>query len=369
MEEPRLLVDGAQAFPEIIRRIRASERRIEINMFIWRDDAIGNRLARELLGAAERGVHVELVKDRYGILCEYAEEGQCSLFHPKPTFGERVSVWGLELLYNLDLLFRERPGGESALCRALREHPNVAVSAGEYRRDHSKFYIFDDAVLILGGINVEDKENGADRAGRRYRDYMVELRGEETVRAFRRHRERPYAGPDGIFACNLKRPVRRFELRDRLLALIDGAERELTILMAYFSPDARFLAALKRAAGRGVRVRLLLPARANFTDASNKRTLCALCGREGITLYLSDRMVHAKLFLSEKTIAVGSCNISKKAFGELDELDVFLPNDGGAFARSVRDSVEETVAEAALVTGRGMLRHSEPLAWMESLLM
>jgi len=369
MEEPKLLIDGRQAFPEVIRCIRAAERRIEINMFIWRDDEIGNRLAAELLRAAERGVRVELVKDRYGLLCEYAEECQRSLFHARPTVGERVNIWGLELLYNRDLLFRERPRGENALCRALRAHPNVAVSAEVCRRDHSKFYIFDDAVLILGGINVEDKENGADRAGRRYRDYMVELRGEETVRAFRRHRTQPDASADAIFACNLKCPVRRFELRDRLLALIDGAERELTILMAYFSPDAQFLSALRAAAGRGVRVRLLMPARANFTDASNKRTLCALCGCEGLTLYLSDRMVHAKLFLSEKTIAVGSCNISKKAFGELDELDVFWPNDGGAFAQAVRASVEETVAEAARVTGPEMLRHNALLAWMESLLM
>lgn len=364
-----LLVDGREAFPAIVRRIRAAECSVYVNMFIWRDDGIGNRLAGELLRAAERGVRVTIVKDRYGALCEHCEENRASFFHPRPTLSEWVKIVGLELLYNRDLLRQKRPRGENALRDALLRHPNVSVSADENRYDHSKFWVFDDNTLILGGVNVEDKENGADRLGRRYRDYMAEVRGEEAVRRFWARRAAPEADMDDLFACNLKSPRRSFELKERYLRLIDGAEESLTILMAYFSPDAEILRAIEAAAARGVAVSVLMPARANLTDASNKRTLRGLYGIPGVALYLSDDMLHAKLLLSEKELSLGSCNVSKKAFRQLDELNLFLPNDGGAFAASVCESAEETIAEARRVTDPAMLRHSALLARLENILL
>lgn len=363
-----LLIGGREAFPEIARRIRAAERSVYVNMFIWRDDGIGNRLAAELLHAAERGVRVTIVKDRYGIVCEQSEECRASFFHPRPKPAEWVKIFGLELLYNADLMPQKRPRGENALRDALLRHPNVTVSADENRHDHSKFWVFDDETLILGGINVENKEDGADRAGRRYRDYMVELRGAELVRRFWQRRGEPTASEDDVFAFNLKSPRRCFELKDRYLRLIDGAAERLTILMAYFSPDADILRAVEAAAARGVDVCVAVPARANFTDANNKRTLQTLYGIPGVTLYLSDYMLHAKLLMSEKELSIGSCNVSKKAFRQLDELNVFLPNDGGAFAASVRESVKATIAEAQRVTDPAMLRHSALLARLESVL-
>ena len=70
--------------------MREARESIYINMFIWRDDVIGNTIARELLEAADRGVKVEIVKDRYGILCEYSEEDQSSFFHKDPRLPEKA---------------------------------------------------------------------------------------------------------------------------------------------------------------------------------------------------------------------------------------------------------------------------------------
>ena len=58
-----LIVDGKNAFPEIIKYIRSAEHSIYINMFIWRNDSIGNLLAQEILDAANRGVKVYISKD------------------------------------------------------------------------------------------------------------------------------------------------------------------------------------------------------------------------------------------------------------------------------------------------------------------
>ena len=58
-----LLVDGKEAFPEILRCIGDAQESIYINMFIWRDDRIGNDIAQAVLEAAQRGVQVEISAD------------------------------------------------------------------------------------------------------------------------------------------------------------------------------------------------------------------------------------------------------------------------------------------------------------------
>ncbi len=365
----RLLVDGAEAFPEIIRCIREAKRTIEINMFIWRDDGIGNVIARELIAAADRGVLVSIVKDRYGVSCELSEEDRSSFFHSDATVKERLMAQALTLLYAREIFFTPVKSPDP-LANVLRAHPNIHVSDRAYRCDHSKFYIFDDEVLILGGINIEDKENGADIRGRRYHDYMAEIREAGAVRVFKAKRADPaLAGTP--FVVNMKEPKRVFELEEHYHSLIRNAREDLTILMAYFTPEKRFSAELLAAARRGVRVRLVMPKAANYTEDCNKRTLTVLfrANEPNLTLYLTPRMLHAKLLMSEQTISFGSGNITKKAFRQLDELNLALPNDGGAFSRAVRQSVEATIAEAEPVTSAGQLRYHRIYSRLEGILM
>lgn len=56
--------DGAEmTFRLVKERIRAARRSIEIHMFVWRNDAIGNEIGEAVLEAAERGVAVRIIKD------------------------------------------------------------------------------------------------------------------------------------------------------------------------------------------------------------------------------------------------------------------------------------------------------------------
>ena len=94
-----LLTDGKEAFPAILEAIGQAQRTVLINMFIWRDDAIGNAMARAVLDAAERGVSVTLSVDRYGVVLEKCEENKRSFFHKKQSLSERIKISTLELLY------------------------------------------------------------------------------------------------------------------------------------------------------------------------------------------------------------------------------------------------------------------------------
>lgn len=146
-------------------------------MFIWRDDKIGNQMAEAVLNAADGGVKVYISVDRYGVVLEKCEESKKSFFHKKISLIEKIKINTLKLLYPKN----SRPGRvkdeHTEIYRHIKEHPNIDVSADVFKADHSKYYIIDEEVLFLGGINIEDKENGCDINGRFYGDYMVKLCG------------------------------------------------------------------------------------------------------------------------------------------------------------------------------------------------
>ena len=367
-ENMTLLVNGARAFPEIIRCIEEAKTSLEINMFIWRDDRIGNRMAQAVLAAADRGVQVYISVDRYGVVLEKCEECKRSFFHKEQTLTEKMKSRLLEIFYPENT----QPGAvrdeATPLYQRIMAHPNIRVSADVFKADHSKFYIIDERILFLGGVNIEDKENGQDLSGRIYGDYMARLEGPEYVRAFR---EKLATGrnvlDDVFFGLNLKEPVRRFEMEELYLDLINGAKETLHITMAYFSPLEHFVEAILAAHRRGVKVTILIPQRANFQNDSNRRTICRLLkeSQGGIRVWLSPKMLHTKLVMNEKTISFGSTNITKKAFNQLNELNLFVPNDDSDFAKAMRESIAADIRIAQPVTSHREVEYRPLMAWLE----
>ena len=392
----KLLVDGKNAFPEIIECMRKAQKSIHINMFIWRDDAIGNRLAEEVLAAANRGVKITISKDTYGSVCEHAEEAGTSFFHKRMSIAEKVKVATLKIMYR-PAIVRGAEDGESELYRKIMTHPNISVEADVFKADHSKFYIFDDETLILGGVNIEDKENGMDMSGRVYQDYMIRLDGAEYVALFKETREQGLAAvlsetagtaPAAcafpalplFFGINRKFAggKRIFDLEQMYLSMINGCQKELTVVMAYFSALPSFVNAICAAAERGVKVTLVIPARANFQDDSNKRAVCRimkqadrrLCESSGgsVTLWFSPKMLHTKLIATESIISFGSCNITKKAFNQLDELNAFIKAELTDLYAEVMESVQVTIAGSTQITSVGKITYNPFVAFLESFL-
>ena len=360
---------GKEAFPAILSAIGEAKESIYINMFIWRDDRIGREMAEAVLAAADRGVRVHIVKDRYGAVLERAEECRRSLLHPRLTAIERLKGGVLHALYAREAKKPER--GESPLYRRIATHPAIRLEADAHRADHSKFYIIDRELLFLGGINIEDKENGSDLCGRVYGDYMVRLEGEEYVNAFlaARRGERPPKGTGLGFPMNRKE-TGLSEMESEYLSLITSAERELLIVMAYLSPLPRFVGAIADAHRRGVRVTVMIPGEANFQSDTNRRTVKRLLRLtdNGITVLLSRKMLHTKLLLNEHSISFGSCNITKKAFRQLDELNLTIPNTDAPLPSALRASLAREMGEAIPVPSYRDISYRRLLALAEGLL-
>ena len=367
-----LLVDGKNAFPEIIKCIENAKKSVYINMFIWRDDEIGNRMARAVLTAAERGAEVYISVDRYGVVLEKAEESKKSFFHKERNLAERIKTRALEIIYPMENTPKRAEDTESELYKRIMSHPKITVSRDVFKADHSKYYIIDGEILFLGGINIEDKENGRDMQGRVYGDYMAKLSGVEYVSAFKRKLS---AGADEsdeyFFGVNVKNEgERRFEMEEEYLEMISSAKKELHITMAYFSPLKKFVDAIVKAHERGVKITVMIPERANFQNDTNRKTVRKLLKLTdgGIEVLLSPRMLHTKMVINDEYISFGSTNITKKAFGQLSELNLFVKNVDSEIRRTLVADIESNYAAARKIKNYKEIKYNRLLALFEGFL-
>ena len=370
IQNSTLLVDGAAAFDEILRCIDAARSSILINMFIWRDDTIGNRLAHAVLRAADRGVHVTISADRVGMILEMCEESERSFFHTNPRIFEWFKIKMLQWGYPANRSAVKAENACSGLLAQLLSHPNIIVDKKRVKYDHSKFYIIDDHILIFGSMNVEDKECGKDCAGRVYQDYMLKLEGQEHVLAFLDKLEQNRDTSDAYrFRMNNKsiHPP-SFEMYERFLSIINGAQKELVIVMAYFAPIKSIIRAIVSAWQRGVHIQILIPGNANFQNDSNRKTIFLLmqyCCNE-IEVRLSPKMIHTKLIFSENSVMFGSCNITNQAFSQLGEVDIELKNEDTPIINQLKESVAENWSLSQPVDDYRRIRYSPVVSWIES---
>jgi cardiolipin synthase len=245
------LIDGAEAFPAMLRAIGAAKRSVCLETYILEDDRTGIRFATALIERAAAGVDVRLIYDAvggFGVAEAYIDAlrtagVQIVVFHPIAPWRAR---WSLS------------------------------------RRDHRKILVVDDQVAFTGGLNISDDYAAPDDGGRGWRDTHCELRGPivaDLARSFRRtwlnaggapypappaaDAIEPNAGPSLVRLLDNTERRRRRRIRRAYLSAINAAHRQILIANAYFLPDRGVRAALRRAALRGVEVRVLCPGRSD----------------------------------------------------------------------------------------------------------
>jgi cardiolipin synthase C len=186
----RLLTDGLDAFALRVASAQGAERGIDVQYYIWRSDATGLFLARELLRAADRGVRVRVLLDDMD-----ARPHDDSLIALDRHAGVEIRLFNP---------FRTRRG----LLRTARE----LFSRGSRlnHRMHNKAWIVDERVAIVGGRNIGD-EYFAASAGVNFIDTDVALTG-PAVHAAARSFEAYWNSPATRSVRRLRRVGRRNKL-------------------------------------------------------------------------------------------------------------------------------------------------------------
>jgi cardiolipin synthase A/B len=341
-----LLRSGVEYFPALEAAIGEARSAVFLETYIYSGDATGQRITRALCEAASRGVAVHVLVDGFG-----ARDMPAELVEELKYAGVRLLVFRPEIF--------PFPWRRERL-----------------RRLHRKLVVADDRVAFVGGINIIDDFDTPRQKPPRY-DYAVRIEGplvgavhEEAVRLWNRialaRLERrwrvahphhaPRLPPRGsqraalVVRDNLRH---RRDIEDAYLEAIESARQEIIIASAYFFPGRRFRRALYAAAGRGVRVVLLLQGRVEYVVLHYaSRALYGTLLEAGVEIYEYHRsFLHAKVAVVDGHWAtVGSSNIDP--FSLLLAREANLVAEDRRFAVELRASLRAAIEQGARVVAK-----------------
>jgi len=313
----RLLIDGDEYFPHLIRRISEARTSVYIRVSIFDNDDVAMRIA-ELLRERAREVDVRVLTDRLSSLLAW---------YTPPS-----SPMPADFRMPTDMAaFLER---DSRLSVRLTEMP-------WFTADHSKVFLFDRRFAHLGGMNI----------GREYRyewhDLMVELEGpvvgglhKDFLQAW------SHTGLGGDFAYAWRsltsteafdgeaerddfidiRPLYTLAAEPQIyLAQLEAAKlaRRYIFIENTYLFDNLFVAELIRARRRGVDVRVVLPRDSDLglSDGSNRVTANILAAN-GVRVYVFPGMTHVKAAVYDGWACLGSANFNKLSFKSNRETNI-----------------------------------------------
>lgn len=335
-----LLQNGEQYFPALEQACDRARHEIYLETYIFEADATGARIAAALRRAAARGVRVQLLIDGFG-----------SRSLPKRVIDAMLEA-GVRVLQFRPELSRWQ----------LRPH--------RLRRLHRKIAVVDRGIAFVGGINIIDDMDTPNQVPPRY-DYAVAVEGPlvaEIHTSVRRLWSRmawarlrpgwirelgdavPPPAKGRVRAAFLIRDTvrHRRDIEEAYLAAIDNAQTEIVIANAYFLPGLNFRRALMDAAGRGVRVVLLLQGRVEYRLLHYaSRALYGTFLDAGIEIHEYCRsFMHAKVAVVDDVWAtVGSSNIDPFSLLLAREGNVVVQDEG--FAGQLRESLGRSMAEGS----------------------
>jgi cardiolipin synthase len=296
-----LLENGEAFFPRVFEAIAAAQREVLIETFILFDDKVGQQLHAIVLAAAQRGVQISLTVDGYG--------------SPdlSPAFVGALTDAGVRFQ-----TYDPAP-------RWFGWRPNML------RRLHRKIVVIDGERAFVGGINYS-ADHLADFGPQAKQDYAIEVEGPlvATIHHFTRGARRlaqpsrrwlrrtpaiqppPAAGEaDAMFVTRDNRE-HHTDIERHYRAAIRSARQRVVIANAYFFPGYRLIRELRRAARRGVEVKLILQGEPDMPIVkAAASTLYAHLLKAGVRIFeYFERPLHGKVALVDDAWAtVGSSNL------------------------------------------------------------
>lgn len=292
-----LLVDGQTFFPAMLQAIEEARSYILLELYLASSGRVATRFIDALGAAAARGVSVYMLLDGFGA---------SALAHAD---RQRLRAAGVRL----------------AFFNPLR----LKLALGNFERDHRKILVVDGHFAFAGGAGLAD-EFLHPRRGRPWRDTMARVAGPVVhdwcdlfAQAWERSNGEPPRLPEAAGApaagsaagrVTFSSGLRVQEVKRSLIKHMRGTRRRLWFATPYFLPSRKIRHALRRAAKRGVDVRVLLPGPVTDNPPVRQagRRFYARLLRNGVRIFEYDaRFMHAKTYLCDDWVSIGSSNADR----------------------------------------------------------
>jgi cardiolipin synthase A/B len=304
----RLLTSGEIAFGRLEQAILEAKTSIHLLFYLFELDETGTRIVNLLLDRARAGLVVRVLID---------------------GFGSSKTVRKLKAILS-------PVGIQVAVFLPSRFSP---LSAPRFNFiNHRKIVIIDERRAFCGGMNIGDEYRTL------WDDLMLEIEGAAVLSLHHVLLEdwyyatqqfvsdpepilaRTHAGSTEVAVVS-SGPDTEPWIHDAYFMAITRAEQRVYMVTPYFIPTPSLLMALRTASGRGVDVRLMVPAHSDvdFVKWASRSFYLSLV-EAGVRIFEYDHvMVHAKaLLLDEELIAVGTANMDNRSFRLNFEVSCFV---------------------------------------------
>jgi cardiolipin synthase len=338
-----LLNDGAQFFPRMLAAIESAQQRVLLEMYLVQSGGVMQRFLDALTRAAARGVRVCALLDGFGALGLRVPDRR------------RLIDAGVELRFYNVLGWRKR--------------------LGNFLRDHRKLLAVDGCRAFVGGAGLTDDFMLHTRSGGPWRDVLVAIEG-PVVGDWERLFAATWRASGGRLKPVGTAPVagsargrvvasggfQVSSLASSVVVRMLNARRRVWVMSAYFVPSRRLRRAVRRAARRGVDVRLLMPG--PLTDHPLVRLAAhrhyGRMLRHGVRVFeYQPRMLHAKMVICDDWVSIGSSNLDRWSFTwNLEANQEIADPDLAAQAAAVfrRDCLDALELDGRQWPHRGRLR-------------
>lgn len=315
-----VLQNGDQFFPALFKDIAAAKESIHLETYVWWKGEICERVAQALADKARQGVEVRLTLDSVG-----SNKGDNDLFDLMTGAGVKIAYF----------------------------HPFRIQDIGLFNnRTHRKLAVFDGRIGYVFGHGFAEEWTGNGQDEKHWRDTGVRIEGpvvssiqgvfaenwvEQTSEVIVGEKYFPRLPAVGnvrahMTASSPQGGVSRLELLFKLA--ISAARKELIVQNPYFIPDGEIVGLLKRAAQRGVKIRIMLPGAVTDSSvvrhAGHRRFEDLL--EQGIEICEYRKTLnHQKIMIVDGVWSfVGSTNFDDRSLDINDEASVGLIDPGVA---------------------------------------
>ena len=306
----KLLVNGEEKFPEVLRVLETAQKFIHMEYYDWENDVRGNQIKDVLLRKSGEGVKVRVLYDDYA---------------------------SRKIKRNI---VRELKNGGVAIYPKIRLMVRQFASRVNHR-DHRKAIIVDGKVGFIGGINISDRYDNSVDTGLYWRDTHLRITGPLVLNvqrhfivswnsckateklSFNRNLfpESPPVTKDGIEGLGqvvVGGPI--YPMSNIMLSytrIFMLAQKKLYITNPYFIPSESIRDALKQAALSGVDVRLIVPEKSDsiIVGAASRFYFNELL-EAGVRIFLYNKgFIHAKTVVADSQLSVvGTANMDIRSF-------------------------------------------------------
>ena len=311
-----LLIQGANAYPEVMKAIDSAKDHVHVSYYIFSDDKTGNEFADKLIEAKKRGCDVRVQLDGVGSTLMNPWSGSNKIL-------DKMEKAGIEIRKNHVI--------DTSRDSQILNHP-----------DHRKIVVVDGKVGFTGGMNV------ADHYRDEYHDVMVRAEG-DVVKQMQSewmtgwmHLGGKVPGDDASFKSRYfpeikpgdapgKQTITTVQhipgenraILNTYLDKINTATKSIQIQNPYCT-NPEIQNALIAAAKRGVKIDVILPGESDhgFSHLAAKQKYPDMM-KAGIKIYEYPGFNHDKVMVTDdKFVTVGSSNLDDVALYHVYEMNL-----------------------------------------------